>query len=254
LGSERPLTEFMGRLISTDPEALLTSLGHASRFEAARAQIEIDGRWPGAPSDFSLARLSGNLEVMMRDGRIPEAQPGAGRLLGLVSLSAVPRRLMLDFRDVFGQGLKFDRIRGRFELDSGIAHTDGLRLDSPAAEISVYGRTDLATKTYDQTIVVEPGVSGTLPVIGGLAGGPAGAAAGLVLRSLLERPLEGLAEARYRVTGAWSDPVVALIDARAAEPESLPPESDSQAEPEAEPEPESEPEQSSEANELPPPD
>jgi uncharacterized protein (TIGR02099 family) len=214
-----PATEFEGRLISTDLPALLATMGRESQFEAARAQVDLEGRWTGAPTDFSLARLSGTMTLLMVDGNIPEAQPGAGRLVGLISLSAMPRRLMLDFRDVFGQGLKFDRIEGSFQLDAGVARTDGLRLESPAADITVRGRTDLGGQTYDQTVLVEPGVGGTLPVLGGLAGGPAGAAAGLILRSLLERPLQGIAEARYRVTGPWADPNVELIGARAAEPD-----------------------------------
>lgn len=221
LADAGPVTEFEGRLISTDLPALLEILGQESQFEAARAQVDLQGRWTGAPLDFSLARLNGTMHLLMVDGTIPEAQPGAGRLVGLISLSAMPRRLMLDFRDVFGQGLKFDRIEGAFELAGGVARTEGLKLESPAADITLSGHTDLGGRTYDQTILVEPGVSGTLPVLGGLAGGPAGAAAGLILRSLLERPLQGIAEARYRVTGPWEDPIVELIGARAAEPDYL---------------------------------
>src|SRR5699024_9203419 len=124
-----------------------------------------------------------------------------------------------DFRDVFGQGLKFDRIAGTFELAGGVARTEGLRLKSPAADITVRGLTDLGAQTYNQTIIVEPEVGGTLPLLGGLAGGPAGAAAGLVLRSLLERPLQDITEARYRVTGSWADPTVELVGASSAEPD-----------------------------------
>ena len=221
LGESGPVTEFEGRLISTDLPTLLQTLGHETQFEAARAQVDLNGRWMGAPLDFALSRLSGTMQLLMVDGSIPEAQPGAGRLVGLISLGAMPRRLMLDFRDVFGQGLKFDRIEGAFELAGGVARTEGLKLESPAADITVRGLTDLGAQTYNQTVVVEPGVGGTLPVLGGLAGGPAGAAAGLILRSLLERPLQGIAEARYRVTGPWADPTVELVGARSAEPDYL---------------------------------
>lgn len=219
LEDDRPKTEFEGRLISTDLPPLLAALGHESEFNTARAQLDVQGSWPGSPFDFSLARLDGSLSVLMRDGSIPEARPGAGRLVGLISLSAMPRRLMLDFRDVFGEGLKFDRVDGQFDLADGVAHTDGLTVNAPAADITVSGRTDLGARTYDQEVLVEPGVSGTLPVLGGLAGGPAGAAAGLLLRSLLDQPLQGIAEARYRVTGSWEAPLVELIEARAAEPQ-----------------------------------
>jgi uncharacterized protein YhdP len=211
------VSEFDGRLISTGIGRLVAALDYDSGIEAARAQVDIDGRWPGSPADFSLARLDGSLGLMLVDGIIPEARPGAGRLIGLARLSAIPRRLMLDFRDVFAEGLKFDRIEGRFTLSEGIAHTDGLVIDSPAAAIEVSGTTDMAMQTWDQFIRVEPSVSGTLPVIGGLAGGPAGAAVGLVLRSLLHRPLQGVTMARYHVTGSWSDPEVELVEAQVAE-------------------------------------
>lgn len=214
--SAGPATQFEGRLISAHLGPLLEAFGYESGLNAARTQLELAGSWPGAPADFSLARLDGSLRLVMTDGSLPEARPGAGRLLGLVSLSAVPRRLLLDFRDVFAQGLKFDRAEGRFELSDGVARTDGLSIDSPAADITVSGVTDLGARTYDQLIVVEPEVSNTLPVLGGLAGGPAGAAAGLILRSLLERPLQGIAEARYRVTGPWEDPQIELIETRPA--------------------------------------
>ncbi|MFU8831690.1 MAG: YhdP family protein [Wenzhouxiangella sp.] len=209
--------EFQGRLTTGNLSGLLASAGYDSGVEASHAQIDADLRWPGAPDDFALGRLSGAFNLQIFDGSIPEARPGAGRLLGLASFSAMPRRLMLDFRDVFAAGLKFDEISGRFDLAAGFARTSGLVIRSPAATITITGDTDMAAREYDQIIVVEPGLGATLPLIGGLAGGPVGAAAGLVLRSLLERPLRGLAEARYSVTGSWDEPFIELVDARVAD-------------------------------------
>lgn len=215
----RPVTEFEGRLSTEKLSDLMAVLGLETRLDSALSEVSLRGSWPGAPSDFALARLDGQLELAMHNGRILDAQPGAGRLIGLISLSAVPRRLMLDFRDVFGQGLSFDRIEGVFDLKKGVATTAGLVLKSPSANITVTGQTDLGAQTYNQIIRVEPSVGATLPVIGGLAGGPAGAAAGLLLQGVLNRPLQNVAEARYRVTGDWQAPVVQLVDARPAVPD-----------------------------------
>jgi len=211
---DRIHSEFQGRLMTDSLSDLLESAGYESGIEASRAQIDAELRWPGAPQDFALRRLSGAFDLQMTDGSIPEARPGAGRLLGLASFQAIPRRLMLDFRDVFGAGLKFDSIEGRFDLAAGFARTDGLVIESTAAVITITGDTDMAPRRYDQLIVVEPGLGATLPLIGIVAGGPAGAAAGLVLRQLFDRPLRGLAEARYSVTGSWDDPKIELIEAR----------------------------------------
>lgn len=209
-----PESEFIGRLTSPSLSALVHAAGFDAGIEAARAQVDLDVRWFGAPQDFALRRLNGALDLQLNDGVIPDARPGAGRLLGLASFNAIPRRLMLDFRDVFAAGLRFDDVVGSFELQGGFAVTDGLVLRSPAAVITISGMTDMAARSYDQQVRVEPGLGATLPVIGGLAGGPIGAAAGLVLGQLLDRPLRGLAEVRYQITGPWEAPEVVLVGAR----------------------------------------
>ena len=216
-----PLAQFAGRLSTPRLSALLRSAGYDAGIEASRTQIDLDVEWPGAPWDFALSRLVGSLALGMIDGQIPEARPGAGRLLGLVSFTAIPRRLMLDFRDVFSPGMRFDEIAGQFDLSGGFAVTDGLVMQSTSAVITITGATDMVNRQYDQEIIVEPGLGATLPVIGVLAGGPVGAAAGLVLRQLLERPLRGVAEVRYRISGPWDAPDIELVAARAADEEAL---------------------------------
>jgi uncharacterized protein (TIGR02099 family) len=213
-----PQARFTGRLSTPSLSAMLNAAGYDPGIEASRSQVDLDVQWPGAPWDFAMSRLSGQLDLSVSDGQIPEARPGAGRLLGLVSFNAIPRRLMLDFRDVFSPGMRFDQIQGRFDLTEGRASTDGLRLQSPAAVMTITGETDMATRQYDQVLLVEPGLGASLPVIGGLAGGPVGAAAGLVLQQLLDRPLREVSEVRYRITGPWNSPAIDLIDAQAAEP------------------------------------
>ncbi len=214
LGAEPvPTSRFIGRISASNLSSALRSAGYDAGIEAGRAQLDLDVQWPGSPADFSIARLVGDLELEVGEGRIPEARPGAGRLLGLINFSAIPRRLMLDFRDVFEPGMRFDQISGRFEMGAGLARTDGVIMQSPAAVITISGKTDMAARQYDQILVVEPGLGATLPVLGVLAGGPAGAAAGLVLRQLLDRPLRGVAEVRYRITGPWDSPRIELVDA-----------------------------------------
>ncbi|NKI35744.1 TIGR02099 family protein [Wenzhouxiangella sp. XN79A] len=196
---------------------VLNEAGFDLALQRGQAVITLDGRWPGSPLDFTLQRFDGALDLVIGDGVIPEAQPGAGRLLGLVSLNSIPRRLRLDFTDVFAEGLTFDRVAGHFELADGEAVTDDLVIEAPAAIVRVRGRTDLVDRTYDQTLIVQPGVGSTLPIIGALTGGPIGAAAGAALQQLLDKPLRGISEVQYAVTGPWSDPSIVPISARGVE-------------------------------------
>ena len=210
-------TTLAGRVSGRGVSNVLIHAGYDVGIEAEHVGLGFDLAWPGAPWDFHLTRLQGTLDLAARNGRIPEARPGAGRLVGLASFNALPRRLTLDFRDVFGTGLQFDDIQGQFQLASGAASTDGVVINAPAAKITLRGDTDLVDRQYQQTIHVEPGLGSTLPVLGILAGGPLGAAAGLLLQTILDRPLREVAEVRYEVTGPWSDPQVALIAARVSD-------------------------------------
>lgn len=144
-------------------------------------------------------------------------EPGAGRLLGLLSIAHLPRRLALDFKDLTGQGMAFDRISGDFTLAAGEAYTDNLTLRGPAAEIGIAGRTSLRDRTYDQTAVVTGDVGATLGVAGALAGGPVVGAALLLFSQVFKEPLKGVARGYYRISGSWEEPVVRKIDARELE-------------------------------------
>ncbi|HEX5304839.1 MAG TPA: YhdP family protein, partial [Dyella sp.] len=196
---------------------MLGAFGYDGLFDGGQTRAHLDGSWPGGPAAFTLANLEGKLEVHVTDGRIPEASsPGVGRLLGLVSLAELPRRLTLDFGDVFGKGLGFDSIDGTFDFANGNATTQNLRLVGPAAEITVTGRTGLRARDYDQQLHVVPHVGNSLPVVGAVMGGPVGAAAGLAVQTLLGKGLNKAASARYVITGSWDKPVITLVDKKAA--------------------------------------
>ena len=121
----------------------------------------------------------------------------------------------MDFRDVFDDGFSFDEAKGTMRLENGTSHTDDMVLSSIAAEISIVGSTDLVAKTFDYEFAVRPGVSKTLPVIGAIAGGPIGAAAGLALQALLRDALGEAAEARYSIRGPWDDAEIEPLEKQA---------------------------------------
>jgi uncharacterized protein (TIGR02099 family) len=196
-----------------DLGAMLGAFGFDGLVHGGKTQDQLDASWPGSPSALSLATMDGTLSVHVADGRIPEAtSPGVGRLLGLVSLAELPRRLSLDFGDVFGKGLAFDRIEGDFHLADGNATTSNLAIDGPAANVRISGRTGLRARDYDQQLLVIPHVGNSLPLVGAVVGGPIGAAAGLAVQGLLGKGLNHAASARYRITGSWDKPVMTLIE------------------------------------------
>lgn len=190
---------------------MMAALGFPGLIDGGAARATIDASWAGPPSAFALSRLDGTLDIDVAEGRIPEVEPGAGRIFGLLSLTEIPRRLTLDFSDFFKSGLSFNSIKGKFRLADGNAYTDGLTINSPAADIVVTGRTGLRAKDYDQQMTVSPHAGVTLPIVGAIAGGPVGAAAGLVMQGILHKPLGKVIAMRYQVTGSWEKPKIVAL-------------------------------------------
>lgn len=197
---------------------MLDAFGYQGLVAGGKTSAQIDATWPGSPSGMDLANMDGKLSVNVSSGRIPEVAPGVGRLFGLVSVLELPRRLSLDFGDVFGKGLGFDSITGDFALANGNATTDNMKILGPAAAISITGRTGLRSKDYDQQVVVIPHVGNSLPVVGAVIGGPIGVAAGVVAQGLLGHGLNHAAAKRYRISGTWDKPVIVPADKSAPVP------------------------------------
>lgn len=178
----------------------------------AQTLIEMDVHWPGLPAAFDVAALSGDLRIAIGQGEVLDQQPGFGRVLGLFNLTNLPRRLLLDFRDVLSEGLHFEEMTGDFKLQDGVAETDDFLIRASAAKIHMQGTVDFVTKQYNQTIVIRPQIGKTFPTIGAIAGGPVGAAAGFLVQGLLGKQLKSANEIRYRVTGPWREPTIELLE------------------------------------------
>jgi uncharacterized protein YhdP len=195
---------------SEDFGALLAGLGMAGRIDGGAGTARFEGAWPGSPAGFTLGALEGSLALAVKDGRLVEVDPGAGRVLGLLSVAELPRRLMLDFRDLFSRGFVFNRVGGTVRFDDGLAHGENLVIDGAAAEIHIRGSADMRAQTYDQVIEVFPRTGGLLTAVGAITAGPVGAAVGAVANAVFEKPLGRMGARTYHVTGPWKDPKVVV--------------------------------------------
>ncbi len=212
----REFTRLSANIQDGDLGKLLQLAGDDALVDGGRLQGRLELTWPGTPADFSIERLAGELRLEVADGRLKEVRPGAGKLLGLLNLRSIPRRLSLDFSDLFKEGFSFDSMRGTFLLSDGDAFTNDLRIKAPAADIEIAGRTDLVRQEYDELVTVIPHVTSGLPVAGAIAGGPAVGAAVLLAERLLSKQVEKMSRVRYVVTGKWDNPVYRRIDQKPA--------------------------------------
>ena len=204
-------TRLRADVASDDFGALLGGFGMGGRLDGGKGTARFDAGWPGSPAAFRLETLDGSLVLDARDGRLLQVEPGAGRVLGLLSLAELPRRLTLDFRDFFSKGFAFNRIGGTLRFNAGMARSEGLVIDGPAAAITIHGAANLRAQSFDQTIEVHPKAGNLLTAVGMIAGGPVGAAIGAAANAVLRKPLGQLGAKTYRVTGPWKQPKVEVI-------------------------------------------
>lgn len=190
---------------------MLDAFGFKGMVAGGKTKATLTANWPGSPTAFRMAALDGTLDLDVGEGRLLEVKPGAGRILGLVSVAELPRRLTLDFKDFFDKGFGFNTLKGRFVFEDGVARTDNMAIKGPAADIHLRGSADLARQQYDQTIDVLPKSGGLATVVGAAVAGPVGAAVGAVAGEVLKKPLQQMGHKRYHVTGPWSHPEVKVV-------------------------------------------
>lgn len=195
-------------LTAKDAGKLLERLGYVDAVRRGSAKLSGDLQWNGPLTGLHYPSLSGQLTVNAEKGQFNKLEPGVGKLLGLISLQSLPRRLTLDFRDIFSDGLAFDSIDGKLTVNKGVMRTvEPLRIKGPAAQIEMQGETDLKAETQDLQVVVRPEI-GNAAAVGVAIINPIVGAATLLANTVMQNPLNRLFSYRYHVTGTWSDPLV----------------------------------------------
>lgn len=208
----QPRTQLNVRMDVTDIGKTLTRWGYPPGVRRGTAKIDGQLSWAGSPADFDYPTLGGQLVVEAASGQFVRLEPGLAKLLGILSLQALPRRISLDFRDVFSEGFAFDNIIGALKIDRGVASAENFRMQGPSARVVMSGDVDLARETQKLKVRVVPHLSESVAIAGALIGGPVAGVAAFLAQKLLKDPLEELVAFEYNVTGSWSDPRVAKVE------------------------------------------
>jgi len=179
----------------------MKDLGYVETISNGKGRITAKLRWPSGLIYPEISQLNGELSLKLRDGRILDIEPGgAARLFGLFSLQTLPRRLALDFSDIFSKGLGFDRISGNFNIDEGNAFTKDLKLLGTNADVSLKGRIGLATQDYDQMIKVTPHINDATVLLSIIANQPLL----LLFQQLMKNDIDAATSFEYTLKGPWN--------------------------------------------------
>ncbi|MBI5333710.1 MAG: hypothetical protein HZB72_03830 [Burkholderiales bacterium] len=210
-GAARRHTQLDFTLDLADSGALLARLGWPQTVRGGKGRIVGRIGWPGSPLAAGTQGLDGELRIDLQSGQFLKAEPGAARLLGVLSLQSLPRRLLLDFRDVFQQGFAFDRIDGDVKLDDGVARTRNLRMKGLQAVVLMEGSADLNRETQALNVWVVPEINAGAASLAYAAVNPAIGLGTFVAQYLLRKPLMEAGTREFRVTGSWAEPQVERV-------------------------------------------
>jgi uncharacterized protein (TIGR02099 family) len=194
-----------------DAGQMLGRFGHANTLKKGTASIEGELTWLRSPADFTFDTLDGVLRLKSKGGQFLKVEPGAGKLMGVISLQSLPRRLTMDFRDLFSEGFAFDEISSTMQLADGKVYTNDFLMKGPSATVRMSGVAKLKEESVKLRVKVSPKLSESVAVAGALLGGPVAGLGALVLQKALKDPLEEASSFEYMIDGPWDNPAVTKL-------------------------------------------
>jgi uncharacterized protein (TIGR02099 family) len=198
-----------------DSGELLGRFGMKGVVRRGRGKLEGQMAWMGSPFNLDYPSLGGAFVVNIETGQFLKADPGIAKLLGVLSLQSLPRRLTLDFKDVFSEGFVFDYLRGDITIDQGIASTNNLQMKGVNAAVLMDGRADIARETQDVKVVVVPELNaGTASLIASVIN-PAVGLGTFLAQLFLRKPLMEAATQEFHIDGSWVDPKITKVERKA---------------------------------------
>jgi uncharacterized protein YhdP len=216
-GNARRRTTLDLQLELAESGAFIERLGFGKTLRGGKGKVQGQLAWAGSPLSLDLPSLDGQMTLALESGQFLRADAGAARLLGVLSLQALPRRLLLDFRDVFQEGFAFDKIDGDIKLASGVADIKSLRMHGVNATVLMDGKADLERETQDLRVFVVPEINAGTASLAYAAINPAIGLGTFVAQWLLRRPLIAANTREFHVSGSWDDPKIDRVERKVPE-------------------------------------
>ena len=204
-------TQINLQLKLSDAGNTLARYGYPNTVKKGSGKLAANLSWAGTPGEFNYASLNGTLNLDTGKGRFLKMEPGAGKLLSILSLQALPSRITLDFNDAFSEGFQFENIKGNATIKNGVIDTQDLYIYGSSARVTMKGSVDLNSETQDLLVRILPTVGDSVSLISAFAAGPAIGVGTLIVNKILGDPLDKFVSFEYNVSGTWSEPNVVKV-------------------------------------------
>ena len=202
---------YKGRLGGRNLGDVLKNWGFAPSVTSDNFHVDVDGKWPGSPAWVALKRFSGTLDASLNKGQFVEVDGSAQvlRIFGLLNFNSIGRRLRLDFSDLFGKGLSYDRVKGFLNASNGIYSTSKpILMTGPSTNLELNGTLNMVTDQVNAKLLVTLPVTNNLPIAALLVGAPAVGGALFLINKLIGDQVSRFASVQYSIQGPWTDPKI----------------------------------------------
>ncbi|MBF6042196.1 TIGR02099 family protein [Pseudomonas sp. P154a] len=202
---------YKGRISGKNLADVLKGWGFAPSVTSEEFHMDVDGRWPGSPAWLASKRFSGTLDASLTKGQFVEVEGSAQALkvFGLLNFNSIGRRLRLDFSDLFGKGLSYDRVKGLLVGTNGVYVTrEPIRMTGPSSNVELDGTLNLVGDQIDAKLLVSLPVTNNLPIAALIVGAPAVGGALFLIDKLIGDRVSRFASVKYTVKGPWKEPQI----------------------------------------------
>ena len=203
-----PQTQVNLKLDISNAGNMLSRAGYPDSVKNGSGKLEGSFTWPGTPAMYGSDRLNGKLSLDTGKGQFLQIDPGIGKLLSILSLQALPKRITLDFGDVFSKGFEFDNITGTADIKQGVIYTNNLKIEGSSAKVTMSGQMDLNNETQNLKVRIVPAIGNSAALISALVATPIVGAGVFIASKILGDPLGQIAAFEYNISGSWADPKV----------------------------------------------
>jgi uncharacterized protein (TIGR02099 family) len=197
-------TTLVGNLSVQDVETELKAAGYESIIKDSGAKFDVNLNWQGGLHDFTLSHLNGTVEGQLDDGYLADVSDSA-RIFSVLSLQSLVRKLTLDFRDIFSDGMFYSSIKGSYQLDQGVLTTDNTKMNGTAGNLFTTGNTNLVSGELDYEMSYKPNLTSSLPVLAWIATlNPVTFLAGVAIDQVIKSQV--VSEFKFELTGTVENP------------------------------------------------
>ena len=191
-----------------DAGKLLASLDIPHAINGAPTTVHADLSWGNAPHRPDLTTLRGSFTSEMKRGEFLQIEPGAGRLLSLLSMQHLMHRLTLDFRDVLGKGFAFDSAQISGTVRDGLINIPKASVLGSSATVIMGGGINLPQETLNLNAIILPAINAGGPALALSIVNPAIGIGTFLTQWILKDQLSNMFRMEYVIKGTFDEPVV----------------------------------------------